>query len=116
MSNLATIPQNAQPTEISIRAALKSSLYPGATDQSVDMVLSYCRAAGLDPMQKPVHIVPMWDSKAREMRDVVMPGIGLYRTNAARTGQFAGMSEPVFGPMVISSPSQEGDIPRKVIF
>ncbi len=99
MSNLATIPQNAQPTEISIRAALKSSLYPGATDQSVDMVLSYCRAAGLDPMQKPVHIVPMWDSKAREMRDVVMPGIGLYRTIAARSG-CAGVSEPEFGPDV----------------
>ena len=83
-----------------IRTALKSSLYPGASDASVDLVLSYCKAAGLDPMQKPVHIVPMWDGKAREMRDVVMPGIGLYRTNAARTGQFAGMSEPVFGPMV----------------
>lgn len=100
MSNLATIPLNAQPTEIAIRSALKTSLYPGASDQSVDMVMAYCRAAGLDPMQKPVHIVPMWDSKARETRDVVMPGIGLYRTNAARTGQFAGMSEPVFGPMV----------------
>lgn len=83
-----------------IRTALKTSLYPGASDGSVDMVLAYCRAAGLDPMQKPVHIVPMWDSKARETRDVVMPGIGLYRTNAARTGQFAGMSEPEFGPMV----------------
>lgn len=83
-----------------IRTALKSSLYPGASDASVDMVLAYCQAAGLDPMQKPVHIVPMWDSKSRTTRDVVMPGIGLYRTNAARTGEFAGMSEPVFGPMV----------------
>ncbi len=83
-----------------VRTALKSSLYPGASDASVDLVLAYCRAAGLDPMQKPVHIVPMWDSKARETRDVVMPGIGLYRTNAARTGEFAGMTEPEFGPMV----------------
>lgn len=83
-----------------IRTALKTSLYPGASDASVDMVLAYCRAAGLDPMKKPVHIVPMWDSKTREMRDVVMPGIGLYRIDAARTGEFAGMSEPEFGPMV----------------
>lgn len=83
-----------------IRTALKTSLYPGASDGSVDMVLSYCRAAGLDPMQKPVHIVPMWDGKAKQMRDVIMPGIGLYRTNAARTGEFAGISEPEFGPMV----------------
>lgn len=83
-----------------IRSALKSSLYPGASDGSVDMVLAYCKAAGLDPMQKPVHIVPMWDSNARQMRDVVMPGIGLYRTNAARTGEYAGIGKPVFGPMV----------------
>ncbi|MBN7138961.1 phage recombination protein Bet [Lysobacter enzymogenes] len=86
-----------------VRTALKSSLYPGASDSSVDLVLAYCRAAGLDPMQKPVHIVPMWDGKTRQMRDVVMPGIGLYRTNAARTGEYAGMSKPVFGPMVTES-------------
>jgi phage recombination protein Bet len=83
-----------------VRTALKTSLYPGAADASIDMVLSYCTAAGLDPMQKPVHIVPMWDNKSRSMRDVVMPGIGLYRVQAARSGQFAGMSEPEFGPMV----------------
>lgn len=104
-NNVATIPRAgtglaSAEHQDAIRTALKSSLYPGASDASVDLVLSYCTAAGLDPMQKPVHIVPMWDSKARETRDVVMPGIGLYRTNAARTGQFAGMSEPVFGPMI----------------
>ena len=105
VTQVARIPQRdgalvtAEQAE-AIRTALKSSLYPGASDASVDLVLSYCKAAGLDPMQKPVHIVPMWDSKSRQTRDVVMPGIGLYRTNAARTGQFAGMSEPVFGPMV----------------
>ena len=85
---------------VAIRTALKTSLYPGASDASVDMVLAYCQASELDPLTKPVHIVPMWDSKTKQMRDVVMPGIGLYRTNAARTGQFAGMSEPEFGPMV----------------
>lgn len=76
---------------------LKSSLYPGAKDASIKMVLGYCKAAGLDPMQKPVHIVPMWDGKAKEMRDVVMPGVGLYRTQASRTG-CAGITEPEFGP------------------
>lgn len=105
MSNLAPMKprDNAMMTAEqadAIRTALKSSLYPGASDASVDMVLAYCQAAGLDPMQKPVHIVPMWDAKARQLRDVVMPGIGLYRTNAARTGELAGISEPEFGPMV----------------
>lgn len=107
MSNaVATIPRaNSALTtsaehQAAIRTALKTSLYPGASDPSIDMVLAYCTAAGLDPMQKPVHIVPMWDGKAKQMRDVVMPGIGLYRVQASRTGQFAGMTEPEFGPMV----------------
>lgn len=79
---------------------LQTSLYVGSNEQSVRMVMAYCRAAGLDVMQKPVHIVPIWNSKAGAMIDVVMPGIGLYRTQASRTGQFAGMSEPEFGEMI----------------
>ena len=103
-SNVATIPRAGALTtaehQAAIWSALKSSIYPGASDQSIALVLDYCTAAGLDPMQKPVHIVPMWDGASRSMRDVVMPGIGLYRVQAARSGQFAGMGEPVFGPMV----------------
>lgn len=79
---------------------LQSSLYPGAALPSIKMVLGYCKASGLDPMLKPVHIVPMWDSKSKQMRDVIMPGVGLYRTQAARTGSFAGQSAPEFGPMI----------------
>lgn len=59
---------------------LQSSLYPGASTESVLMVLDYCKARKLDPFLKPVHIVPMWDSKSKTMRDVVMPGLNLYRT------------------------------------
>jgi phage recombination protein Bet len=64
------------------------------------MVIEYCKATGLDPMQKPVHVVPLWDSKAGRMRDVIMPGVNLYRIQASRSGQYAGMSEPEFGPML----------------
>ena len=78
---------------------LQSSLYPGASTESVLMVLDYCKARKLDPFLKPVHIVPMWDSKSKTMRDVVMPGLNLYRTQAAESGQLAGISEPVFGEM-----------------
>lgn len=82
---------------------LRSSLYPGAQDGSIKMVIGYCRASGLDPMQKPVHIVPMWDSKTKSMRDVIMPGIGSYRVQAARSGGYAGISEPEFGADVTES-------------
>jgi phage recombination protein Bet len=86
--------------EAELIGVLQNSIYPGAALPSIKMVIGYCRAAGLDPMQKPVHIVPMWDSKASQMRDVVMPGINLYRIQAARSGALAGVSEPAFGPDV----------------
>lgn len=103
MNQIAKRPEAATATvatDADLIRVLQSSLYPGAQPQSIMMVLGYCRAAGLDPMLKPVHIVPMWDSKTRQMRDVVMPGIGHYRVQAARTGQYVGKTEPEFGPDV----------------
>lgn len=96
----ANLLPSLQMSEGELIEVLATSLYPGASIGSIKMVLGYCKAAGLDPMQKPVHIVPMWDGKAGQMRDVVMPGIGLYRTQAARSGECAGVSEPEFGPDV----------------
>jgi phage recombination protein Bet len=89
-------------TEHELIDVLQSSLYPSANPNSIKMVIGYCRAAGLDPMQKPVHIVPMWDKNSKSMRDVVMPGVNLYRTQAMRSGECAGVSEPEFGPDVVT--------------
>lgn len=85
---------------------LRSSLYPGASDASIKMVIGWCRAAGKDPMKRPVHLVPMNCKKVGggrddyEWRDVVMPGIVDYRTDASRTGEHVGNEPPVFGEMV----------------
>lgn len=86
-------------SEETLVQVLSGSLYPGAAHNSVVMVLAYCKAAQLDPMLKPVHIVPIYQ-KGRGMIDTVMPGIGLYRIQAARTGQYAGISEPEYGPSI----------------
>lgn len=96
-------------SEPELLKVLEGSIYPGAAVESIKLVVGYCRAQHLDPILKPVHIVPM-DVKVKlpqkvdgkdfryEKRDVVMPGIGLYRIQAARTGEYAGVSEPEFGP------------------
>lgn len=93
--------------EAELVSVLSSSLYPGAKPESIKLAIGYCRAAGLDPLQKPVHIVPMdvktgrKDDKGKdiyEKRDVIMPGVGLYRIQAARSNGYAGMTEPEFGP------------------
>jgi phage recombination protein Bet len=85
---------------------LQSSVYPGAKLESIKLVIGACRASGKDPLKKPYHIVPMSVKTGRkkangydetEMRDVIMPGINDYRTDASRTGQHAGTSEPEFG-------------------
>lgn len=83
----------------SLMISLKNSLYPGAKEESIKLVISYCKAAGLDPMQKPVHIVPMSVKEGDRYiyRDVIMPGVGLYRIQAARTGEYGGITEPEFG-------------------
>lgn len=94
-------------TETELLEVLQSSLYPGAKLSSIKLVLGYCKAAGLDPMKKPVHLVSMkvatgqLDDKGypiKETRDVIMPGVGLYRTEAARTGQYTGMGDTEYGP------------------
>ncbi|CAB4157028.1 bet_lambda, phage recombination protein Bet [uncultured Caudovirales phage] len=97
--SLTTTQDNARLIDV-----MRGSLYPAARPESVELVLGYCAARKLDPMLKPVHIVPMYvkDPVTGQggMRDVVMPGIGLYRIEAARTGDYAGKSEPEFGPDV----------------
>lgn len=106
--------QDAMPTamrmsEEELVDVLQSSVYPGAKLGSIKMVINVCRASGKDPLKKPYHIVPMQVSTGKknekgydqkEWRDVIMPGINDYRTDAARTGQHAGTLDPEFGPDV----------------
>lgn len=87
-------------TDSNLIEVLRNSFYPEASPDSIQLVLGYCRAAGLDPMKKPVHIVPMYNRKAGMMVYTIMPGIGLYRIEASRTGDYIGKGEPVFGPDV----------------
>ena len=99
--NEMALRQNQPPaTRDEMIKVLSSSHYPGATPESVGMVVAYCSALSVDPLMKPVHIVPMWDKKANSMRDVVMPGIALYRIMASRAGTHCGTSEPEFGPTI----------------
>ena len=105
MKERALMPALAM-SEEELMNVLRNSLYPGAKDESIKLVIGYCKAAGLDPIKKPVHIVPM-DVAVKDdegnikyvKRDVIMPGIGSYRAEASRTGEFAGVSEPEFGPV-----------------
>lgn len=84
--------------------ALKTSVFPGAQDNSILMAVDYCRSRQLDIMMKPVHIVPMYVSdkqtNQKGMRDVIMPGVGMYRIQAERAGNYAGADAVEYGPMI----------------
>lgn len=85
-------------------SALQSSIYPGASAQSILLAVDYCRARDFDIMLKPVHIVPMSvknpHNNQYEFRDVILPGVGLYRIQAERSGTYAGADAPKFGPEI----------------
>lgn len=80
---------------------LCETTFPNAkTPESIAMAVDYCRVRGLDIFKKPVHIVPMWNSSLGREVETIWPGINEIQITAARTGQWAGMDVPVWGPMI----------------
>ncbi|ESZ60512.1 recombinase [Mesorhizobium sp. L103C120A0] len=80
---------------------LCDQIFPSAKSvQAIAMALAYCRVRKLDIYKRPVHIVPMWSSAKGEMVETVWPGISELRTTAARTGEYAGIDEVIYGPEV----------------
>jgi phage recombination protein Bet len=78
---------------------LTETIWPAAKSaESIQLALGYCAARHLDPFKRPVHIVPMWNSRLRREVETVWPGINELLTTAARSNSFAGVDEPVFGP------------------
>ena len=78
---------------------LTDTIFPHAQNaESIVMALTYCRARNLDIMKRPVHIVPIYSTAKRAMIDTIWPSIAELRTTAARTGEYAGKDETMFGP------------------
>jgi phage recombination protein Bet len=74
--------------------------YPAAETPEIILAVSeYCAVRRLDPLRNPVHIVPMWNSKLKRRVQTVMQGINEHEITAHRTGAFAGMDMPQWGPI-----------------
>jgi phage recombination protein Bet len=102
-STALALPEVAKAANIDLDAwATMLQLYAGNKPESIVLVARYCRARKLDPLRKPVHIVPMYvedkSTGRKSTIDVIMPGIQELRVTAARTGELAGQDEPEFGP------------------
>jgi phage recombination protein Bet len=73
--------------------------FPSAkTPEAILMALDYCRTRKLDIFKKPVHVVPMWNAALDRSVETVWPSIMEIQTTASRTGLWAGMDRPVWGP------------------
>jgi phage recombination protein Bet len=73
--------------------------FPSAkTPQAIMMALDYCRTRKLDIFKKPVHVVPMWNSALGQNVETIWPSITEIQTTASRTGLWAGIDRPVWGP------------------
>lgn len=93
---------------------LVESIFPAAKSiESVLMALAYCKARNLDIYKRPVHIVPMWDSKKRAFVETVWEGIASIRTTASRTGAYAGIDAVEYGPTIRHEFTGERDIWEK---
>jgi phage recombination protein Bet len=76
-------------------------VYPSAETAEVIMaVVEYCAVRHLDPYKRPVHVVPMYNSRLRRKVQVVMQGINEIEITASRTGKWAGMDEAKWGPTI----------------
>ena len=83
---------------------LIDAVWPSAqTVEAVCLAIQYCKNRNLDPLKKPIHIVPVWSKTGGPegkggMVETVWPGISEIRTTAARTGVYAGKDAALFGP------------------
>ena len=79
---------------------LIESVFPSAQSfEGVSLALAYCKARQLDIFKRPVHVVPIWNSKLRKVVESVWPGINELRSTAFRTGEYAGCEPSEFGPL-----------------
>lgn len=83
---------------------LKQSKYQNIPDEQIALLISYCKAAKLDPLSDVAHIVSynVQDKETKKWGKSykIIPGIAKFRTQASRSGRYAGITEPEFGPII----------------
>lgn len=101
-SALTIAPRHTKPpqfkgTEVAWRSLCDTQ--PGAEGPEVLLAyLDYCVVRKLDPYKKPANIISMWNSRLRRRVQMILPGINEIEITASRTGQWAGMDAPEWGP------------------
>lgn len=94
------MPQDAGVDAVQWRVLAEATFPSARTWGAIKLALDYCKVRKLDIFKKPVHIVPMYNSKLKRYVETVWPGISELQTTAARTGEWVGMDDPRWGPFI----------------
>jgi len=81
---------------------IRTSIVPKeANIQQVDWYLGQAKRTGLDPLGKQIYLLLFKDWKSGKITPVIHIGIDGYLLIADRTGAYAGMDDPTYGPMLM---------------
>jgi phage recombination protein Bet len=99
---------------------LAEAVFPAAkSPEAIVLALSYCKARKLDIFKRPVHVVPMWNKELGREVETIWPGVNELQVTAARTGKWAGMDPPRFGPdqtLTFEGKTKSGSVSATVTF
>lgn len=97
---------------------IKRTVAEGTSDDELALFMEVARSSGLNPFQKQIYAIMRNTynprTKQTEPRMTIQTGIDGYRLLAARTGQHAGTSDVVYGPVVNGFPEWARVIVRRI--
>lgn len=77
-------------------AVVKATVFPGCTDEELQLFAFDCKRAGVHPLSRMIHPQVRTNRKDGSRRYVPITSIDLFRARASDTGELAGISDPVF--------------------
>lgn len=83
--------------ESKIQVLTQAGVIPAGTPPAqVKLFAEVCKTKGLSPFSKEIYLLGYKDGQTQQMKYSIITGIDGYRKIAARTGQLAGCSNPIF--------------------